>query len=315
MEAIRLGIHAALLGRAPCPSPGDRGDRFLVETLGAFVEYVPVCPEAEIGLGGPGTVLRLEGDPANPRLVHPGTREDWTERVAGWSRERVRQLEDERLSGFVLKARCPISGMERVFVHGEDGKRRKAGTGVFARILMERLPLLPVEEDGRLHDPGLRENFIERIFVLKRWRESVARDRRRRALVAFHAREKLLLLSHSPRHLTELGRLVAGSKRVPDAELYAGYLKLLMEALRMRSTAKKHANVLQHMLGYFKKQLSADEKQEMLEIIDAYRHGHVPLTVPLTLMAHHVRKYDQAYLREQTYLHPHPVELKLRNHP
>jgi uncharacterized protein YbgA (DUF1722 family) len=179
---------------------------------------------------------------------------------------------------------------------------------------MDRFPLLPVEEDGRLHDPGLRENFIERIFVFKRWREMLAGGRGIGRLVDFHTRHKLLILSHSPKHSTSLGRLVANAKGMGRKELFDPYVSLLMEAVRLKATAKKHTNVLHHLMGYFKKDLSGDEKKELLQIIDQYHRGIVPLIVPITLINHYVRKYDQPYLKQQVYLSPHPVELKLRNH-
>jgi uncharacterized protein YbgA (DUF1722 family) len=185
---------------------------------------------------------------------------------------------------------------------------------MFARIFMEHFPLLPVEEEGRLHDPVLRENFIERIFVFQRWRELLAAKPNLGDLVTFHTRHKLLILAHSPNHYRELGRLVARAKEVPVQEFYATYQSRLMEALRLKTTPKKNTNVLSHLMGYFKKDLTPDEKQELLEVIDYYHQGYVPLVVPTTLINHYVRKYNQPYLKEQFYLHPHPVELQLRNH-
>ncbi len=185
---------------------------------------------------------------------------------------------------------------------------------MFAKIFMERFPLLPVEEDGRLHDVRLRENFIERIFALKRWRELLGSKRSRGRLVSFHTQHKLLILSHSPKHSRILGKLVAEAKNIPQDQLYSQYQTLFMEALKLKSTVKKNINVLQHMMGYFKRDLSADEKQELLEVIDEYRGEFTPLIVPMTLIKHYVRKYDQSYLKEQVYLNPHPTELKLRNH-
>ena len=204
--------------------------------------------------------------------------------------------------------------MERVKVYDRNGVPAKVGVGVFARIFMEHFPLLPVEEEGRLHDPKLRENFIERIFTLKRWRETVAQRQSLGVLVDFHTRHKLLILAHSTETHRAMGKLVAEGKGIPLKTLYEKYQTRLMQALQLRTTAKKNANVLQHMLGYFKEQLSTDEKQEMLEIINQYRQELFPLIVPLTLMNHYVRKYDQPYLKEQHYLNPHPVELQLRNH-
>jgi uncharacterized protein YbgA (DUF1722 family) len=190
----------------------------------------------------------------------------------------------------------------------------KKGIGMFARIFIDHFPLLPVEEEGRLHDPVLRENFIERIFTLKRWRETLAQGENRGHLVSFHTRHKLLILSHSSKHYQTMGKRVAQAKDLPLKELYRKYQILLMEALLLKTTPKKHSNVLQHMMGYFKEQLSPDEKQELLEVIDRYRQEDIPLIVPMTLMGHYVRKYDQPYLKEQVYLAPHPAELQLRNH-
>jgi uncharacterized protein YbgA (DUF1722 family) len=231
-----------------------------------------------------------------------------------WARERVMELEKEDLCGFIFKSRSPSSGMERVKVYNENDIPVRKGVGIFARIFMKHFPLIPVEEDGRLHNPKLRENFIERIFTFKRWREGLAEKQSRGNLVRFHTDHKMLILSHSPQHHRMMGKLVAQAKEIPLKELYEQYQGLLMEALRLKSTSRKNANVLTHVVGYFKKQLYGDEKQELLEIIGLYREETVPLIVPITLINHYLRKYDQPYLKEQYYLHPHPVELQLRNH-
>jgi uncharacterized protein YbgA (DUF1722 family) len=260
--------------------------------------------------------MRLVGDPEAPRLVTVRTKVDLTERLVSWARKRVGELEQEDLRGFIFKSKSPSSGMERVRVYHEaaQGSPVTRGVGMFARIFMEHFPLLPVEEEGRLHDPVLRENFIERIFVFQRWRELLAAKPNLGDLVTFHTRHKLLILAHSPNHYRELGRLVARAKEVPVQEFYATYQSRLMEALRLKTTPKKNTNVLSHLMGYFKKDLTPDEKQELLEVIDYYHQGYVPLVVPITLINHYVRKYNQPYLKEQFYLHPHPVELQLRNH-
>ncbi len=314
MERIRLGISASLLGDSVVNRGKYKGDHLLKDTLGRFVDYVPVYPEEECGLEEAWEALRLEGDPRAPRLMNSKTGEDLTDRVACWARRKAVELESENLCGFVFKNRSPISGMERVPVLTGDGRRKKTGVGVFASILMDHFPLLPVEEDGRLHDPGLRENFIERVFVFRRWRETAAGGIRIGRLVDFHTRHKLLILAHSPKHYTSLGRLVADAKALSPRELHGRYLALLMEALRLKATVKKHTNVLHHLMGYFKKDLSGDEKQELLEVIGLYHRGTLPLIVPVTLINHYVRKYDKPYLKQQVYLEPHPVELKLRNH-
>ena len=311
---MRIGISTCILGENVRFDGGHKRDRFVTDTLGQFLDFVPVCPEVECGLGIPRESMRLVGDPESPRLVTNRTKIDHTERMITWARQRVRELEKEDLCGFIFKSRSPSSGMERVRVYNEKGVPENKGVGMFARIFMEHFPLLPVEEDGRLHDIKLRENFIERIFALKRWRDLLDEKRNRGRLVAFHTQHKLLILSHSQKHSRILGKLVAAAKSISPKQLYPQYQALFMEALKLKTTVKKNINVLQHMMGYFKKQLSADEKHELLETFDQYREGYIPLIVPLTLISHYVRKYDQPYLKQQIYLNPHPVELKLRNH-
>lgn len=313
-EKVRLGISSCLLGESVRYDGGHKHDRYLTDTLGRYVEYVPVCPEVECGLPVPRESMRLVGDPGSPRLVTSRTGVDKTEQMQSWARRRVVELERENLCGFIFKSKSPSSGMERVTVYNEKGMPSKKGVGLFARAFMEHFPLLPVEDEGRLHDMKLRENFIERVFALKRWRETLMQGRQRGNLVDFHTRHKLLVLSHSPEYHREMGQLVAHAKDRSAKDLYRRYEELLTGALRLMTTPRKQTNVLQHILGYFKKDLSADEKQETLELIDQYRLGWVPLIVPITLVNHYVRKYGEPYLREQYYLHPHPVELQLRNH-
>ncbi len=313
-DKIRLGVSACLLGEKVRFDGGHKLDRFLTETLGRFVEFVPICPEVEMGLPTPRETLRLVGDEEDQRLVFSKSGEDITEKMTAWAQQRVAELEDEGLCGFIFKSKSPSSGMERVKLYDRNGVPNKQGVGLFARAFMTHFPLLPVEEDGRLHDPRLRENFIETIFTLKRWREAVAVGQTRGVLVKFHTRHKLLILSHSTEIYRQMGRLVAGTEGMNETALFDDYLALLMKGLRMKTTVAKHVNVLQHVLGYFKKQLSADEKQEVLGVIEHYRSQQIPLIVPITLLNHFVRKYDQPYLNQQFYLHPHPLELQLRNH-
>jgi uncharacterized protein YbgA (DUF1722 family)/uncharacterized protein YbbK (DUF523 family) len=314
MEKIKLGISTCLLGENVRYDGGHKLDRFLTDTLGQYVEYVPVCPEVECGLGVPRESMHLEGDPDSPRLVTIRTKQDITDRMVSWAKKRVVELEKEGLYGFIFKSDSPSSGMERVRVYNEKGMPVKKGVGMFARIFMEHFSLLPVEDEGRLHDPKLRENFIERIFTLKRWREVLVKREKRGEVVDFHTRHKLLILSHSPKHYQTIGKLVARAIDFPLKDLYQQYQTLLMESLELKTTAKKNANVLQHMMSYFREQLSSGEKQELLEVVDHYRQGYIPLIVPITLIQRYVRKYNQPYLKQQIYLNPHPLELQLRNH-
>jgi len=313
-ELIRMGISTCLLGENVRYNGGHQLDRFLTDTLGQYVEYVPVCPEVESGFSIPREAMRLEGDPERPRLVTSQTHEDKTEQMVTWAKKRVAELEKEGLCGFIFKSKSPSSGMERVKIYNEKRMPEKKGVGIFAKVFMEHFPLIPAEEDGRLHDPKLRENFIERIFAMKQWRKLISKRRTVGGLMDFHTRNKLLILSHSPKHHKMMGKMVAQGKEMKLESLYKEYENLFMAALTLKTTVKKNANVLQHMMGYFKKQLSSDEKQEILEIIQQYRESYIPLIVPVTLMNHYIRKYKQPYLSIQTYLNPHPVELQLRNH-
>jgi uncharacterized protein YbgA (DUF1722 family)/uncharacterized protein YbbK (DUF523 family) len=314
MGKIPIGISTCLLGENVRYNGGHALDRFLRDTLGKYVEYVPVCPEVECGFGIPRETFRLMGDPKQPRLVISLTGVDHTDRMEAWARKRVDELQNDDLCGFIFKSDSPSSGMERVKVYDDKGVPRKIGVGVFARVFMEHFPLTPVEEDGRLNDPLLRENFIERIFTYRRYREVMEEKKDVGHFVEFHTRHKLLLMAHSPKHLKQMGNLVAHTKQLSIKEFITQYEKLLMEAMSLKPSTTKHANVLHHIMGYFKKDLSAGEKQELLEVVDEYRKGLIPLIVPVTLMNHYVRKYDEAYLKEQVYLNPHPLELQLRNH-
>jgi uncharacterized protein YbgA (DUF1722 family)/uncharacterized protein YbbK (DUF523 family) len=313
-EKIRLGISECLLGHQVRYDGGHKWDRFLTDTLGRYVEYVPVCPEVECGFGIPREAMRLVGNPDSPRLVTVHSNRDLTDRMLAWAKNRVTELEKENLCGFIFKSDSPSSGMERVKVYNDKGLPEKKGIGLFAKTFMKHFPVIPVEEEGRLHDPKLRENFIEGIFTLKRWREVRKKRMSRGNLVAFHTEHKLLILAHSSKHHSMMGKLVAGAKTVQPKELYDRYEAVLLEALKLRTTLKRNTNVIQHMMGYFKEQLSRDEKQELLELIENYRSGYVPLIVPVTLLNHYVRKYKQAYLSRQVYLNPHPIALQLRNH-
>ena len=312
-KKFRIGISSCLLGNEVRWNSGHKHDKYLTRTLGQFVEYVPVCPEVEAGFGVPRESFRLVGDPDTPRLITFKSKTDHTDRMLAWAAKRVKELAKEDLCGFIFKSDSPSSGMIRVKVYNEKGMPHKVGIGMFARAFMAQFPLLPVEDDGRLNDPSIRENFILQIFTMKRWRDNLARKQSMGSLVDFHTRNKLLILSHSQKHYRLMGKLVAAGKKMPIKELYHQYQILLMEALKLKTTIRKNTNVLQHLMGYFKKQLSRVEKQELQEIIDQYHSELIPLIVPITLFNHYIRKYDQKYLQNQYYLQPHPIELKLRN--
>ena len=310
-QRLRLGVSACLLGESVRYDGGHKRDAFLIDVLGPHVDWVPVCPEVEIGLGVPRPTLRLEGTPRSPRLVQAPDGEDLTARMREYAQARAGELERLALDGYVLKRASPSCGLFRVRVYREGGRPGADGRGLFASALVERLPMLPVEEEGRLTDPVLRENFIERVFAMARWRAFVEHRPRARDLVAFHAAQKYAVLAHSPVHYTRLGRLVAAAGRALRLEEYG---RLLMEALAVPATRGRHANVLSHLAGYFKRDAAAADRAELGEAIEDYRRGLLPLIVPVTLVRHHVRRLDLGYLAAQVYLNPHPKELMLRNH-
>jgi uncharacterized protein YbgA (DUF1722 family) len=255
------------------------------------------------------------GDAANPRLITQKSKIDYTQQMQDYSAKTVSKLAAEGLCGYVFKSKSPSSGMERVKVYPETGGvASRNGIGIFARVFLNANPLLPCEEEGRLHDPDLRENFIERIFVMKRWQELMAAKPRPKDLVDFHTRHKLLLMAHSIVHYRSMGKLVAELALNPFESVLQEYFVQLMTALKKPATPSKHQNVLQHILGYFKKDISGMEKAELVELIGQYKAGMLPLIVPITMLNHYIKKYNKSYLADQYYLNPHPLELKLRNH-
>ena len=310
---VKIGVSSCLLGQEVRFDGGHKRDRFLVGSLSQFVDYVPVCPEVAIGLGIPRPPIRLVGAPDLPRAV--GTVDptmDVTARLQAFARETIPSLGD--ISGYILKKDSPSCGMERVKVYSEKGgAAQRKGQGVFARVLMDRMPLLPVEEEGRMNDPVLKENFLVRVFVFRRWQQLVAEGLSSRALIAFHSDHKFLLMAHSQAAYRRMGRMLADLR---DADLDAValmYVTELMTALKRRATRKSHANTLQHMAGYLKRSIDSDDKQELGQNIDTYRLGRVPLIVPITLFRHYFRRHPDPCMERQVYLHPHPDELSLRN--
>ncbi len=310
----KLGISTCLLGENVRYDGGHKLDRFLRNTLGQFVDWVPVCPEVECGLPVPREAMRLVGDIDRPRLVTIKTRVDLTDKMLDWAAKKLLELAEQGLSGFIFKTKSPSSGMRDIKVYNDKNVPVKKGVGLFAREFMLRFPLMPVEDEGRLHDPGLRENFIERIFVYKRWQDLEKTGLTAKGLVDFHTEHKLLLMAHSPKHLRLMGPIVARADDPDRTGLFREYMEILLPALKLKATVKKNVNVLHHIMGYFKKVLDAVEKQELLDVIERYHRGYIPLIVPVTLFNHYVKKYDEPYLKRQYYLHPHPFELMLRNH-
>jgi uncharacterized protein YbgA (DUF1722 family)/uncharacterized protein YbbK (DUF523 family) len=311
---LRLGVSSCLLGEEVRFDGGHARSRFVSDVLGGWFELVPVCPEVEIGMGTPRPTIRLFHDGKHVRLIAPSTEEDFTDRMSSYAEKRVNELQKADLDGYILKKGSPSCGMERIRVYDEQGMHRRDGVGMYAAVLTERWPALPVEEDGRLNDADLRENFIERVFCHNRWRSMVRRRLTRRRLVAFHTAHKLLLLSHNEAGYRRLGKLVGSAGQTPDSELFAAYETQLHHVMRTRATIKKHVNVLHHAIGFMKKTLPSPEKRDILGAIEDYGAGLIPLIVPLTLLGFNIRRYEVDYLAGQIYFNPHPKELMLRNH-
>ena len=314
-RAIRVGISACLLGQEVRFDGGHKLDAFLTEEFGRFVEWVPVCPEVEAGFGTPREAMHLRRAKGELRLVTVKTDRDVTAPMEQLIRRRVPALAAEALSGYVLKKNSPSCGLERVKVYDRNGAlSSEKGRGLFADALVSRFPLLPIEEEGRLSDPRLRENFVERVFAYSRL-QALFRERwGAGSLVAFHTAHKLILMAHSPDAYRRLGALVAAPRQTSRADLQQRYSQEFMRALAVIATPRRHTNVLQHMAGYFKTLLDRESKAELQSTIEDYRSGLLPLIVPITLLRHHVRVYGVEYLAGQLYLQPHPKELMLRNH-
>lgn len=313
-DRIRIGVSACLLGQEVRYDGGHKRDRYLTDTFGRFVEWVPVCPEVEAGFGTPREPMRLARVDGRIRLLTVNTNVDVTGRLDQFARKRVAELADEELSGYLLKKDSPSCGMERVKVYENGAMPHRSGRGLFAAALRTRLPFLPIEEEGRLSDPRLRDNFVERVFAYRRLRDLFASRWTAGALVRFHTAHKLTLMAHSIQAYRTLGQLVARAKTESRSELERRYTEGFMTALETIATPSRHTNVLQHMAGYFKNVLDDASRAELRATIEDYRLGLVPLIVPLTLLKHHVRQHGIEYLAGQVYLEPHPKELMLRNH-
>ena len=310
---IRVGISSCLLGEEVRYNGGHAHDSFVTTMLGQYFEWVDICPEMDIGMGTPRENIRLVNTDGTLRVIAPKSGTDYTEKMQTYAVAKTEELSQVPLHGYILKKNSPTCGMERVRIYDKNSVPRKNGVGVFAAQLMEQFPLLPMEEEGRLRDNNLRESFIERVFAYYRLKRFLGENPEPGDLVEFHTRHKLTFLSHNQEAYREMGRMVANAGESDLDSLLDEYTTKYMEALKIHANAKKHTNVLHHILGYFKNDLDANEKEEMVSIIDQYREGILPLIVPVTLLKHHLMRHPDPWLEKQVYLHPYPQELKLRN--
>ena len=314
-EKIRIGVSSCLIGEKVRWNGDHKQDRYVREILSRYFEYIPVCPEVEVGMGVPRETVALYGDSEKPSMISKKTQTDWTKPMEKYIKSRINTLSADDLCGYIFKSKSPSCGMGRVPLYSEFGSHKvKHGPGMFANAFINSFPLVPTEEEGRLNDPRIRENFIVRVFSFKRFNLLLNEKFSLGQWVKFHTQHKFLLLAHSRKHYDELGELVAHSKTIKPLELKKKYGELFMEALTSKSTPKKNTDVLLHMMGFLKKLLTKIEKEDILSTIEDYRSEILPLIVPVTLIRHQVKKHNIEYLHDQVYLNPHPKELMLLNH-
>lgn len=314
-ELLKIGVSACLLGQEVRFNGGHCNHRFLSNQFSKYATFEPVCPEVAIGMGIPRKSVRLERDNAsneNIRMIEPTSGQDFTDSMVSYSQEKASQLKD--LDGFVFKKNSPSCGVFRVKIYQNDQPCERRGTGLFAHAVMENHPELPVEEEGRLSDPFLREIFVERVFAYRRVKDLFDRKWTRRDVIQFQAREKLLLMAHSPHKAKMLGQLVGHIKQHERDDFARAYIREYMDCMNTAPSKGRHTNALMHMAGYLKNKLSKSGRAELTAVISDYRNGYVPMMVPMALMQHMIRRLEEGYLADQTYLSPHPRDLALRNH-
>lgn len=310
---IKVGISSCLLGQEVRYDGTHKHLRLATDSLSRYFDFVPECPEVGIGMGIPRKPIRLVGDPEQPRAVavHDPS-QDYTGQLHDFGVHKAQQHLD--LCGYIFMKNSPSCGLFRVKVYQENGYPAPTpGRGLYARAITDAHPLLPVEESGRLCDPLLRENFVTRVFAYADWRAMMARGLSHGALIAFHARYKYTLMSHSPARYGELGRMLADAGRHDVNTLGERYFAALMTVLSHLASRKTHTNVLMHLQGYLKKVLSPREKEHLTHVIEQYRTAQVPLVVPITLLRHHFYNHPDPYISRQAYLQPYPDDLSLRN--
>ncbi len=311
-NTIKIGVSACLLGRKVRFDGGHKRSRFIADALADHFEFVAFCPEVAIGMGTPRQPIRLVGDERNPHAVGVKTPElDVSQPLRNCGKTVAGDISD--LCGFIFKKDSPSCGMERVKVYNDKGMPERSGTGLFAREIIEAHPLLPVEEEGRLNDADLRDNFITRVYVYARWKALLARGLSKSGLLEFHTEHKYLLMSHSTVVYKQLGQLLSDLTQASLADIADSYIASLMQALSEPATRKRHTNVLQRLLGYLKRDLDSAHRTDLNETIEAYRRGEFPLVVPVRMLQHHFRVHPHPYINQQVYLDPHPQALQLRN--
>ena len=313
---LKIGVSQCLLGDEVRYDGGHKRNRFVVTTLSDYVDYVPVCPEVEMGMPTPREAIRLVGHAASPSLMGIQSATDHTSGMRAWSASKMPWIEDQELDGYILKKDSPSCGLFRVRLYDADtGIPTRDGRGAFADPLVKAFPLMPVEEEGRLNDPPLRENFISRIFTYHRWKRLLTDNRTPGGLVAFHTANKMSFLAHSPVHYRALGRIVSDAGAGDLDAILETYAETMTACLQVLATPGKHTNVIMHLMSFLKNSLDAADKAELLDLVEQMRNRILPLIVPVTLLKHHLAKHEVPdWVHQQVYLNPYPGELMLRNH-
>lgn len=311
-QMIKVGVSACVLGEHVRFDSGHKLSRFVTKELSPYFEFVSVCPEVESGMPVPRPTIRLITDKERIALVETKDNSiEHTDRMVAFAKQKVNALINDQLCGYVVCAKSPTCGMERVKVYKKGGSD-STGVGLYTKELMVKMPWLPVEEDGRLNDPVLKENFVTRVFTLHDFYQSMGGTPTRGKIVAFHSRYKLTLMAHHPQSYKELGRLVAHICDYDVLDFYNLYRTGLMKAMVHRASRKNNTNVLMHLQGYFKRALNKAQKAELRQLIDDYRVGLLPLLAPLTLIKHYLSAHPDCYLQQQSFFDPYPQALRLR---
>lgn len=310
---IQVGISSCLIGHKVRFDGGHKQSKYCKDVLADYFDYQPICPEMAIGLGTPRRAIRLIREQELIRVVASDGSFDVTDKLTNFAAQTSANL--NHLSGYIFCAKSPSCGMERVTVYqGDSNNGQRDGVGVFAAQVMKNNPLLPVEEDGRLNDPLLRENFITRVLAYHQWKTLVDSEVTMAKLIEFHSQHKYLLMAHSAKRYYQLGPMLGGTGKLAE-DIAPQYIRLFMETLACLPNRKSHSNTLSHLQGYFKRHLDSAQRVDLADIIEQYREGLIPLMAPLTLINHYLKIYPDPYLEKQAYLHPHPKQLKLRyNH-
>ena len=312
---IKIGVSSCLIGERVRWNGDHKQNHFVREVLANYFEYVSVCPEMEVGMGVPRETVALYGNLEKSRMISKKTQTDWTRPMKNYIKDRLKSLTNDDLCGYIFKSKSPSCGLGRIPVYSEFGSNKvRHGSGMFAQAFTKAFPIVPTEDEGRLNDPRIRENFIVKVFSFYRLQALFTQKFSLGALVKFHTQQKFLLLAHSRKHYDTLGQLVAKPKAMGLEILKVKYGEIFMEALTFKATPKKNTDVLLHMMGFLKKILSKEEKKDILSVIEDYKKQLLPLIVPVTLIRHHVNKHKIEYLMGQAYINPHPRELMLRNH-